>query len=193
MTMPKTSFSSRIKIAFLNMMQAFGAAASQLASNAKLRVQEINLESRRHEILTEFSLQAFEMWHSGVKLPKELSDMFKEISEIDDKLSILRAQKYAKVKVECEVVGEDGEEPVPTECSVEMPAEQAQEEKPAPEAKPAPAAAKPATEAKPAPAAAKPATEAKPAAEPATAEKPKKPRSTVRRTAKGTAKAKAKE
>ena len=95
--MPKPKFSSRLKIAFLNIMQAFGSAASQMASNAKLRVNEINLESRRHEILTEFSLQAFAMWHNGVKLPKELSDMFTELSEIDDKLSILRAQKFAKV------------------------------------------------------------------------------------------------
>ena len=98
--MPNPKFSSRIKIAFLNIMQAMGAAASHLASNAKLRVNEINLESRRHEILTEFSLQAFEMWHNGVKLPQKLSDMFTELSEIDDKLSILRAQKFAKVNEE---------------------------------------------------------------------------------------------
>ena len=125
--MPKTTLSSRIKIAFLNVMQAFGSAASQLASNAKLRVNEINLESRRHEILTEFSLQAFEMWHNGVKLPKELSDMFLEISEIDDKLSLLRAQKYAKVKVECEVVGTENDESIPTECEIDVPADSAPE------------------------------------------------------------------
>lgn len=119
--MPKRSFSSRIKIAFLNIMEALGAAASHMASNAKLRSAEINLQSRRHEILTEFSLQAFELWHNGVKLPKELSDMFKELSEIDDKLSLLRAQKYAKVKVECEVAAEEDEEPVPVECAVETP------------------------------------------------------------------------
>ncbi len=98
--MSKTSLSSRIRIAFLNIMQAFGSAASHWASNAKLRVQEINLQSRRHEILTEASMQAFELWHSGEKLPKVLDDMFTELSEIDDKLSVLRAQKYAKVKPE---------------------------------------------------------------------------------------------
>lgn len=143
--MPKTKFSSRLRIAFFNIMQAFGSAASHLASNAKLRVQEINLEARRHEILTEFSLQAFEMWHNGVKLPKELSDMFVELSGLDDKLSILRAQKYAKVKVECEVAGEDGEEPVPAECSIDVPAGEAPAEKPAAEAKPV-SEAKPAAE-----------------------------------------------
>ncbi len=138
--MPKTKFSSRVKLALLNIMEALGAAASHLASNAKLRVTEINLQSRRHEIFTEFSLQAFEMWHNGVKLPKELSDMFTEISEIDDKLSILRAQKYAKVRIDAEEtianseeVPPDGEEKKDLVCKplAEKPAALEEPKKPA--------------------------------------------------------------
>ncbi|MBE0601289.1 MAG: hypothetical protein IH607_05830 [Firmicutes bacterium] len=117
--MSQQKLSSRIKIAFLNIMQAFGSAASHWATNAKLRVQEINLESRRHEILTESSLQAFELWHNGVKLPKVLSDMFAELSSIDDKLSILRAQKYAKVKPEHEEIADDSKHPLPDEIDAE--------------------------------------------------------------------------
>ena len=117
--MSKTKFSSRMRIAFLNVMQAFGSAASQWASHAKLRVQEINLESRRHEILTASSLQAFELWHNGVKLPPVLADMFAEISAIDDKLSVLRAQKYAKVKPEQDEAAEDGEQRHPDEIDAE--------------------------------------------------------------------------
>lgn len=113
--MPKTKLSSRIKIALLRIMEVLGTTASHWASSAKLRVQEINLEARRHEILTEASLQAFELWHNGVKLPKELSDMFKELSGIDDKLSILRAQKYAKVKIESDDATADGEAALPAE------------------------------------------------------------------------------
>ena len=135
--MPKTNLSSRIKIAFLNIMQALGSAASHMASSAKLRVAEINLQSRRHEILSEFSLQAFEMWHNGVKLPEELSSLFVELSEIDDKLSILRAQKYAKVKVEPEEALEQCEAASPAEAEPrELPAEPAAEEAAAPEPAP---------------------------------------------------------
>lgn len=119
MIMSKTKLSSRIKIAFLNAMQAFGSAASHWATNAKLRVQEINMEARRHEILTEASLQAFELWHNGVKLPKELNDMFTELSAIDDRLSVLRAQKYAKVKVERDEALESDEHPLPEEIDAE--------------------------------------------------------------------------
>lgn len=117
--MSQQKLSSRIKIALLNAMQAFGSAASHWATNAKLRVQEINLEARRHEILTESSLQAFELWHSGVKLPKELNDMFAEISAIDDKLSVLRAQKYAKLKPEGDEAAADGKRPLPDEIDAE--------------------------------------------------------------------------
>ena len=117
--MTKTKFSSRIKIAFLNIMQAFGSAASHWATTAKLRVQEINLEARRHEILTKASLQAFELWHNGVELPKELSEMFSEISMIDDKLSIVRAQKYAKVNVDQEEEIANCEHTLPDEIDAE--------------------------------------------------------------------------
>ncbi len=117
--MSQQKLSSRIKIALLNAMQAFGSAASHWATNAKLRVQEINLEARRHEILTESSLQAFELWHNGVKLPKVLNDMFAEISAIDDKLSVLRAQKYAKLKPENGDASESGAHPLPDEIDAE--------------------------------------------------------------------------
>ena len=119
--MPKTTLSSRIKLAFLRIMEALGTTASHWARSAKLRVQEINLEARRHEILTGASLQAFELWHNGVKLPKELADMFKELSALDDKLSIVRAQKYAKVKVEDDEAIANGEAALPAEEETKAP------------------------------------------------------------------------
>ena len=91
------SFSSKVKITLLKGMEALGTTASNLASNAKLKVNEINLETRRREILTDFSLQAFELWQKGVQLPPSLSEMLTELSDIESRLSVLRAQKYAKV------------------------------------------------------------------------------------------------
>ena len=95
--MSKSTFSSRVRLALLKGMEAIGTSASNLASNAKLKVNEINLENRRREILTDFSLQAFELWQKGVPLPGTLSTMLEELSEIENRLSVLRAQKYAKV------------------------------------------------------------------------------------------------
>jgi hypothetical protein len=95
--MSRRSLSSRVKITLLKGMEVIGTSASNLASTAKLRVNEINLETRRREILTDFSLQAFELWQKGVQLPDSLSEMLTELSDIEYRLSVLHAQKYAKV------------------------------------------------------------------------------------------------
>lgn len=90
-------FSSQVRLTLLKGMEALGTSASNLASNAKIKVNEINLENRRREILTDFSLQAFELWQKGVEMPEPLSSMLTELSDIENRLSVLRAQKYAKV------------------------------------------------------------------------------------------------
>ena len=95
--MAKDPLSSKIRLTFLKGMEAIGTSASNLASNAKLKASEINLENRRREILTNFSLRAFEMWQKGVPLPEPLNEMLVELCDIDDRLSVLRAQKYARV------------------------------------------------------------------------------------------------
>ncbi|HNX62549.1 MAG TPA: hypothetical protein PKN45_07900 [Candidatus Limiplasma sp.] len=95
--MAKDPFSSKIRLTLLKGMEAIGTSASNLASNAKLKASEINLENRRREILTNFSLRAFEMWQKGVSLPEPLNEMLVELCDIDDRLSVLRAQKYARV------------------------------------------------------------------------------------------------
>ena len=139
--MSKNSFSSKVRIALFKGMEAIGTSASNLASNAKLKVNEINLETRRREILTDFSLQAFELWQNGTQLPEPLDALFQELSEIEARLSVLRAQKYGKVAaenaaqdqaaspdapadeakepVECSVETDEGEPQDPVQCSLQ--------------------------------------------------------------------------
>ena len=128
--MSKHSLSSRVRITLLKGMEALGTTASNLASNAKLKVNEINLENRRREILTDFSLQAFELWQKGVELPGSLSSMLEELCDIENRLSVLRAQKYAKVPgndaaSETSAVSaeeSDGTENAPASVTMETPA-----------------------------------------------------------------------
>ena len=90
-------FGTRLRLAWLRGMEALGTSASNLASNAKFKVAEMNLESRRREILTEFNLKAYELWQKGAALPPALDEMFRELYELDEKLSDLRAERYAAV------------------------------------------------------------------------------------------------
>lgn len=91
-------FGNQVKLAWLKGMEAIGKGASSLASNAHLKVTEINLETRRREILSEFPLRAHDLWQKGVALPDPLGDMMAELNELDEKLSVLRAQRYARVE-----------------------------------------------------------------------------------------------
>lgn len=109
--MAKDPLSSKIRLTLLKGMEAIGTSASNLASNAKLKASEINLENRRREILTNFSLRAFEMWQKGVSLPEPLNEMLVELCDIDDRLSVLRAQKYARV------AAQEQESPLPDEAN----------------------------------------------------------------------------
>ena len=98
---------NQMKLALLKGMEAIGKGASNLASNAHLKVSEMNLETRRREILSEFPLRAHDLWQKGVELPAPLGDMMSELNDLDERLSVLRAQRYAKVEG-----GEDASQPV---------------------------------------------------------------------------------
>ena len=50
--------------------------------------------------LTDLSLQAFELWQRGAQLPEPLATMLAELSDVESRLSVLRAQKFAKLNTE---------------------------------------------------------------------------------------------
>ena len=95
-------FVNQMKLTWLKGVEAVGNTAFTVASNAKVKVQEINLETRKRELLTELSMTAFDLWQKGEPLPAPLDVMLRELGQVDEKLSVLRAQKYAKVESETE-------------------------------------------------------------------------------------------
>ena len=74
-------------------MEALSNAASDIATNTKQKVNETNLDNRRREILSDFGLIAYELWQKGMELPKELNDLMVELSQVDEELNALRAQR----------------------------------------------------------------------------------------------------
>ena len=89
-----------LKMAWLKVMEAIGNTASTMANNAKAKMQEINLEARKRELLTELSMVAMTLWQKGHELPPPLNAILTELNEVDEKLSLTRAQKYASVETE---------------------------------------------------------------------------------------------
>lgn len=79
-----------LKKTWIKSMEALSSAASDLANNTKQKVNEINLDNRRREILSDFGLITYELWQKGLELPKELNDLLVELSQVDEELNLLR-------------------------------------------------------------------------------------------------------
>ena len=91
-------FGNKVKLTMLKGMEAVGQRASNMASSAQQKLQELNLETQRREILSEFPLRAYDLWQKGEQLPEPLSKMMESLSDLDERLGVLRAQRYAKVE-----------------------------------------------------------------------------------------------
>lgn len=90
---------SSIKGIWLKSMEAIGNAASNIATNTKSKVDEINLVNRRAEILRDFGNKAYALWQKGERFPEELDSQLEELSRLDEQLNEMRAERLAGVKV----------------------------------------------------------------------------------------------
>ena len=86
-----------LKQAWLKTMESVGTAASNIASNTRLRLDEMNLINRRREILSELGNRTYEMWQKDVPFPSPLKELLEELSHTDEALNALRAKKLAGV------------------------------------------------------------------------------------------------
>jgi len=87
-----------LKGIWLKSMEAISNTASNIASNTKYKVADMNTVNRRREILSDFGAQAYELWQKGEKFPETLDVLLKELSELDEALNAIRIEKLAGVK-----------------------------------------------------------------------------------------------
>ena len=118
-----SDFGSNMKKIWLKGMEAIGNTASNIASNTKSKVDEMNLVNRRTEILKDFGSQAYVLWQKGEHFPEELERQLRELQKLDERLNDLRAERLAGVKADAvpEVEYADGEK---TEHEESVPPEQ---------------------------------------------------------------------
>lgn len=93
-----SAWNQNVKSLLLKGLERVSQTASSLAENAHQKLDELNLETRRSELLHEIPVQALELWQNGVELPQELSTLLSELNELDQQLTVMRAQRYAKVE-----------------------------------------------------------------------------------------------
>lgn len=88
----------KLKNALIRSMDAVSRTASNIASDTRFKVEEMNLVNRRREILSSFSSMAYELWQKGEKLPEALDSMLQELSTVDERLNTIRAERVSNVK-----------------------------------------------------------------------------------------------
>lgn len=88
------------KNAWLRGMEAISNTASNIASNTKYKVDEMNIVNRRREILSDFGARAYELWQKGETFPEPLQELLTELSTLDEQLNAIRTEKLAGVKTE---------------------------------------------------------------------------------------------
>ena len=89
-------FGSTVKSLLSRGMEAVGNAASSLASSTRFKVDELNLNNKKSEILRGFGIRAYEMWKQGAQFPAELVALLEQVAEADAELERLRAERAAQ-------------------------------------------------------------------------------------------------
>ncbi len=89
---------TNMKNIWMKGMEAIGRRASDIASNTKFKVDEMNMVNRRAEIMKDFGARAYALWQKGEQFPEELAAQLKEVSDLDEKLNDMRAARIASVK-----------------------------------------------------------------------------------------------
>ena len=108
-------FGSNLKNIWMRGMEAIGNTASNIASNTRFKVDEMNLVNRRGEILKDFGAKAYALWQKGAHFPEELEEQLQELGKIDEQLNDLRAEHFAGIKPQ----GEKSSSEVPPETEAE--------------------------------------------------------------------------
>ena len=99
----------KIKRVWMRGMQMVGKTASNIANNTKYKVDEMTLQNRRREILSDFGTKAYALWLKGESFPEPLEKQLQELQEVDNRLNDMRAAHYSnEAAVQDETPATDG-------------------------------------------------------------------------------------
>ena len=97
-----------LKSMWMKGMEAIGRTASNIASNTRYKVDEMNLMNRRREILNDFGAKAYGLWLQGASFPVELEKQLAELKKVDEQLNDMRAEHFTGRTVSGEGEEESG-------------------------------------------------------------------------------------
>ena len=111
-----------VRTAFLKGLEALGKTASNLSDAAQHKLDKMNLENRRRNVLAEIPKCVMQLWQEGTVLPEPLNSLLSELHDVEQQLAAMRPQPEVKP------ADQSAEEAV--EEAAEEPAEESAEEAP---------------------------------------------------------------
>ena len=127
-------FKNQVKSLWIRGMEAVGNTASNIASNTKYKVDEMNIQNKRRENINSLGAQAYMLWQKGVDFPEEMIELLKETKELDEKLNDMRTERYSGRPAGSEAAAapaeEKKEEPEKSEDRAEEQEETEEDEEP---------------------------------------------------------------
>ena len=128
----KRDLREKFKTLWIRGMKAVGNTAASIANNTRYKVDEVTLQNRRREVMSDLADKAYALWLKGEPFPEQMSRMLEELKQIDEQLNDMRAEKYASTQkqtpaenteTESNTDGEGGEEQEDEDDSPLIPAE----------------------------------------------------------------------
>ena len=105
------NFTEKVKSVWFKCVESVGQGAANLADNAKQKLSEINMESRRKEIVSQLPAKLMQLWKDGVELPEELASLLSEQSSLEEALAAAKEARLAKKARPALTDGSDAEKP----------------------------------------------------------------------------------
>ena len=98
-------------------MKVVGNTAANIANNTRYKVDEVTLQNRRREVLSDVAHKTYALWLKGEAFPRELDKLLQELKRLDEQLNDMRAEKYASSQRE--VTEENGEQQLSEDADTE--------------------------------------------------------------------------
>ncbi len=76
-------------------MKAVGNTAASIANNTRYKVDEVTIQNRRRDVLSDLAHSAYALWLKGYSFPEQMDKLLKELNQLDEQLNDMRAEKYA--------------------------------------------------------------------------------------------------
>ena len=91
----KKDIREKAKSLWIKGMKAIGNTAASIANNTRYKVDEVTIQNRRREVLSDLAYNAYALWLKGENFPEQMEKLLVELKQLDEQLNDMRAEKYA--------------------------------------------------------------------------------------------------